>query len=261
MSKNLKGKSYNEVMNEWAAQRSFLQRSGSGLMRPGHGVTGVSRILGWIWRIALITLVPLLAYLGILRMYGRSEAFTAQLREGTRNYLNSGDVVVGGTQWDLNGDLRVSSVKIKGSPANFFHEAKIENISSWIPMPQVFRAGWHLKTVEASHATLTLRSGGTAIKTAAAGTNGEPRLLTAGWGIKPDFGVLEIDRYKTDHLTLSWGSTPSTTGGLADANAVLTRQTGGWDFAVTGGTFRQGWLDNLRVNSAKVTVDAQRGGY
>lgn len=257
MSKNLKGKSYNQVMNEWAAQRSFLRRAGSSLFSPSIGVTGTARLWGWFWRLLLLTGLPLLAYMGILRFHGKSAGFTRQLAAETKRFLDADSVEFKRSRWDMNGELRAELIKIKGSPRNIFSSVEISNLSTWITVPGIFRPQWHLKSVDAVRATVALRSGGpgAALTTA----NSEyPALLTAGWGINPDGSKLTVDRYQCDKLNLSWGTTPSTSGGLADSAVAVERTENGWGFVAAGGTFSQCWLDQVRLTEARIQIGTDK---
>jgi hypothetical protein len=254
--KSLKGKSYNEVMNEWAAQRSFLRRASTGLIRPGYDSMGMARVWGWVWRYMILAGIPLLLYLGVLKRYARGEGFLKQITTGTKQFLGADKVTLGATLWDLNGELRIQTLKVQGSPKNYFQDLKLENVSTWIKMPHVFKPDWHLKNVDTVKAIVSLRPGSSP-KTASVEENGA-RLLTAGWGISPDFSQLTIDRYHTGDLTLTWGGTPSTSGELTGSAAALSRSPKGWDLLIAGGTFRQGWFDQIRLAGAKLSIDSER---
>ncbi len=251
MNQKLKGKSYNQVMNEWKAQQSFLKRASTGMLRPGNDVTGASRIWGWIWRLLILTIIPLLIYMGIIRMHAKSGEFTDQLSVETKRFLGAESVAFHRSRWDWNGELRTEHVKITGAPANIFSSADLSHVNTWITAPGVFRSAWHLAKVTIASADVNLRAGA-APKTASAKITRE--LLTAGWGINPDFSQLTIDGYECGKLHLTWGATPSTTGGLAETTASLTRNGSGWDFTAAGGSFRQGWLSGIRVTNAAIRI-------
>lgn len=255
MSKNLKDKSYNEVMNAWAAQRSFLQRASTGLFRPPYGTHGVWLIWGWLWRVLILVGLPILFYMGILRLYTQGTDFSLLMARQTKRFLDAENVTFGRSRWDLDGELRAEHINIKGSKANIFHDLVIGDLRTVIPVPQVFKSAWHLDFVDTGSMTMTLRSGGAApaVRTAAAG-GGKPDVLTAGWGIKPDFSELQIDRYTSRSLTLRWGGTPATRGELTNSSAALSRTPGGWELLARDGSFRQGWLDQIHVGDAKINI-------
>ncbi|HEX2746901.1 MAG TPA: hypothetical protein VHM91_02795 [Verrucomicrobiales bacterium] len=253
--KNPKGKSYNEVMNEWAAQRSFLQRAGSGLLRPGFGVTGYARVWGWVWRFFLLVTIPLGVYAIILKLYGMSGEFTGQLSSQIKSRYGADHATFARTRWNVNGSFYSDGLKLRGAAGSFFHEMNFESLSTSIPLSEVFKADWHLKSVDTVKGTVSLRSGG-AGKVAV--REGVTQLLTAGWGIKPDFSKLVVDRYKADKLTLTWGGTPATSGGFADSATTLTRNEAGWELLALGGTFYQGWFDDVRLLGAKVQIGSGR---
>ena len=255
MNPKLKGKSYSEVMNEWKAQQSFLHRASTGFLRPGNDVTGILRWWSWTWRLLFMLVIPLLVYMGIIRIHAKTGEFTNQLASETKRFLGAESVTFHRSRWDWNGELRTEHVKITGAPANIFSSAELANVNTWITVPGVFKSAWHLAKVNIASGTVNLRAGAMP-KVAAA--KSPPPLLMAGWGIKPDFSKLTIDGYECGKLLLTWGNTPSTTGELADSNVSLMRNGPGWDFSATGGTFRQGWLNGLRVTSAAIRIGEDR---
>ncbi len=115
MNRNLKGKSYNEVMNEWAAQKHFLTRATGSLLTPGHHVTGAARLMAWFWRILLFLGVPALIYMAWLKVHGKSAAFTSQLAAETKKFLGADKVEIKRARWDLNGELRIEYMEATGA--------------------------------------------------------------------------------------------------------------------------------------------------
>jgi hypothetical protein len=253
MSKD-KGKSYTQVMNEWAAQRSFLRRASTGLLRPGHGVSGGARVWGWIWRIGIMILMPVLFYMGVLRLHGKSGLFTKQLADETKLFLGAESVAFQRARWDMNGELRVELIRIKGSPENIFSSAEIHNCSTMIRVPSVFRPDWHLESVDSTKATVALRSGAAGKSAVTAVAPSEPGYLTAGWGLNPDGSKVAVNRYRSNELTLTWGGSPATSGELSASNVSVARTQGGWNFRAVGGGFRQCWLDRIRVGEARIQI-------
>jgi|GEM_PF-6429943 len=256
MSKN-KDKTYTQVMNEWAAQRSFIRRTSTGLLCPAYGVTGMARVWGWIWRLCLMLTVPVVLYLWMLRTHGQSADFTTLLASETKRYLGADTVTFQRARWDLNGELRAEHISIKGAPENIFTSVAISNLSTTIPMPDAFRSEWHLKSVDAVQSSIELRAGSSARPVAAASTL-ETSVLAAGWGLNPDGSKLTVDRYQCDKLTLRWGSSPSTKGELVDSAARLTRTAEGWEFLTAGGIFQQCWLDRLRITDARILIGSDK---
>lgn len=254
MNRNDKGKSYNQLMNEWAAQKHFLTRATSSLIKPGHHVTGGARAVAWLWRLLLFTGIPLLVYMGWLRFHGKSGEFSAQLAAETKKYLDAEKVHFSRVRWDMNGELRVERMEATGAPQNFFASIEASNLKADIPVPRVFRKAWHLDSLTCTEAVMALRSGSTAKIAALA-----PPSLTAGYGLSPDFAQLTIGGYECENLKLTWGSTPSTIGEIAGSKASLVRAgDDGWDFTLAGGSFRQCWLDGLRITRAALHFGPDR---
>lgn len=256
MNRNLNDKSYNELMKQWAAQKNFLQRAASSLVRPGREVTGGVRFYSWAWRIAVLTGVPFLIYIGWLRIHGKSGEFTNQMAAQTKKFLNSGPVKFLKIRWDGNGELRLLRAEVEGGPNNWFSSMDLKNIDTFIPMPRVFYRAWDLEKVQCFEATVTLRAGSLP-KQASAGN--DPAVLAAGWGLNPDFARLKIGSYQADALTLKWGGQPSTQGVVTDSKAVLKPAEGaGWNLSLSGGTFKQCWLEGLKLTRGAVHIGADR---
>jgi hypothetical protein len=252
MRDQYKGKSYNQVMNEWAAQRSFLQRASSRLLRPPAGARGASLLMGWIWRLIVFILIPLLLYAGWMRVHMKSGEWTSEIQRGTQRYLNAASVTAMRSRWDFNGELRIEKITARGGLTSPFADLEASTLSTWITIPAVFKKEWHLKNVDAFKATVSLRNGLPAA-TAAVEDASRPVLLTAGWGISPDFSLLSIDTYTCRDLTLRWGASPATSGEIRGTRARFTRRSDGWDTTLEGGTARQGWLDGLKLSALKVS--------
>ncbi len=264
MNRNLKGKSYNEVMNEWAAQKHFLTRATSSLLMPGHHVTGGARVMAWFWRLLLFVGVPILIYMGWLRVHGKSGTFTNELAAETKKFLGADKVDFKRARWDLNGELRVEYMEAAGAPQNIFSSIIASNLDTYIPVPRVFKSRWELEKLGCSRAEIKLRSGSTP---RVARHDTVAPVLTAGYGLSPDFSQLSIAAYQCEDLTLSWGSTPSTTGKITGSKAAMVRAGEGlWDMSFEGGGFSQCWLDGLHITRATMRlgpdkVEISRGDF
>lgn len=252
MRDQYKGKSYNQVMNEWAAQRSFLKRAGSSLLRPPMSSQGGSLLWGWTWRLILMVLIPALLYMGWMRFHMKSGDWNIELQNQVKRHMGGAETTVRRARWDFNGELRMEKLSLKGAPSSFFAEAEAVNLATWITIPAVFKKAWHLKNVDAYSGAIHLRNGKPA--PAVANTDASPALLTAGWGISPDFSQLEIDSYSCRSLRLSWGSNPANAGALTGTAARMVRNGSTWETTFEGGTAQQGWLGNLKLTSLRVNI-------
>ena len=258
MKKDLRGKSYNEVMNEWAAQRSFLARAGGGLFSAGPG----RRILGWVIRVLCFVVIPLLAYVFLLRLHLRSEGFGKEVESQVANWLESPALRTRGASMDLDGEFRAAEITGTGGPDAVFQQIRINALSGQLPLGGFFRKDWHFRQLSAFSLSAVLRSGGMGSapppseKKTAAATH--PAVLTAGWGVTPDFSRLTFDRFATMRLSLAWGGSPATAGHLDECAVTATRSGDGWDVALWHGTFGQGWLDGLVLEKAQLRIATDR---
>ena len=258
MKKDLRGKSYNEVMNEWAAQKSFLARAGGGLFSAGPG----RRVLGWLIRVFCFIVIPLLGYGFLLRLHLRSEGFSKEVEGQMARWLESPGLRTRGASMDLDGEFRAAEVSGAGGPDAVFQQIRVNALSGHLPVAGFFRKDWHFRQLSAFSLAAVLRSGGMGSvpppsekKTAAAA---HPAILTAGWGVNPDFSQLTFDRFATMRLSLVWGGSPASAGHLDECSINASRSGDGWDVALWRGTFGQGWLDGLGLENAKLRIAPDR---
>ena len=105
-------------MADWEAQKSFVHKTAGGVFRPSTSLTGFAAIWGWAWRFILFILVPILAYLFLVVKYAKSKEFGKSLTEETQRYFGAGETSVRAARWDMDGNLRVGVVEVKGGPGN-----------------------------------------------------------------------------------------------------------------------------------------------
>lgn len=261
MKRDLKDKSYNQVMNEWAAQKEFLKRSQSSMFLPGHGG---SSILTWLARLAVLVILPLAVYGVLLRKHLRSESFGKELESQIALWLDSPKLKTKSVAMDLDGELRIQEISGDGGPKAPFARLKAEKITTSTRFKSLFGKAWHLRNISAFALTTHLRSGAASSipvippkKTAQLSTATTP-LLSAGLGVSPDFRQLSFDRFSTGNLNLTWGTGPATAGHLTHSVIIAQRSANGFDVLARGGDFGQGWLDGLRIGESTLSIANDR---
>ena len=274
------GKSYSEVMNEWAAQREFMGGNRSRLLHPPYDAHPVRKVLGYLGRLLVVIVIPLAVYLVLLGSYGKSKEFNKTMSDGIATVLAAEEVTTQGTAWQFDGMLVLKTMKATGSTGTFFERMEARGIGTRVPVPMVFRREWILPRVSVEDLSIALRSGGMgqvplyeldvdpedevrlpSLPPAAepppkTGALGLPpaQVLRAGYGISPDFKTLRINAVQTAHLNATWGFSPATVGGVLGMQTDLVRTATGWVISGNGGTFRQGWLDGMKVEKLAVTT-------
>lgn len=274
------GKSYSEVMNEWAAQREFMGGNRSRLLHPPFDAHPVRKVLGYLGRLVVVIVIPLVIYLVLLGSHVKSKEFNQMISDGIATVLNADKVTAHGGFWEFDGILALKSMKATGSSGAFFEQLEAQGIATRVPMPMVFRREWILPRVSIEDLSISLRSGGVgqvplyelkadpddevrlpslppAIDSAPkTGARGLPptKVLRAGYGVSPDFKALRINAVQTSHLNVTWGSSPATVGGVTGMQTDLARTSAGWVISGNGGQFRQGWLDGMKVEKLAVTI-------
>jgi hypothetical protein len=272
-------KSYNQLMNEWAAQRTFVRRMRSRIFHPPYDASIVGKILGYLWRLVVVVVAGLAVNLYLLSHHIGSEGFRRQMADEAAKYLHGTNVKVGQTSMPLTsfGKLNWSQVSAEGTPESFFRRMEAFDIS-WNLGLGVLKKNWEMDELYAQSVRIQLRSGSSgAASESEKGDKAAPedsrivvpefktgrvnppaRMLTAGWGVNPDFSSLKIRAFRTPNCTLIWGFSPTNTGAVIDSNARVEKSgDGAWNLTLTGGKFTQNWLRNLEVEgiSASITPD------
>lgn len=258
------GKTYSEVMNEWASQRNFVQESRSRLLHPPYDASPGMKVLGYLFRLMAAALVPLIAYVFLLNAYTSGPDFNKQLGAGVCEALQAGTAEPRASSWSFDGMLIMRGLKAKGRREAFFEQMDAENISTRVPIPMIFQKQWTLGRVSVGELDLILRAGGLGSVPAAAATTSKTGavqapeqnsgVLRAGYGIAPDFAALRINALQAGRLKAAWGKAPATVGGVSEMQTDATRTATGWTIAGKGGSLRQSWLDGLDIEKLALTL-------
>lgn len=275
-------KTYSEVMNEWAAQRHFVQANRSRLLHPPYDAHPAMKVLGYLGRVGVVLLLPLMVYGYLVYKHMRSPEFNKMISQGLATSLHAEEVKTRQARYSINGVLGMKALVAKGGPEAVYDRLEARNMGTRLPLTSVFRREWVLGRVSVDDLSVSLRSGGVgtvplyelkgdedeedvllpslpkgAPRTGAVARREAP-VLRAGLGISPDFAALRINGLQVARLHLTWGSGPTTAGGVTGMQTDLARGAGGWTMSGSGGEFRQGWLEGLKVDRLAATVGADR---
>lgn len=154
-------RTYNDVMNEWAAQREFLGQSRSRILHPPYDAPLPLKIFGYAWRLAVVVLAPLFVFGALLRNYAKSQDFNDDLQPAVLKHLGAAEGEVTGLAWQLDGRLNARTIEARGGPDSFYHELKAKIVTSHLPMPEVFRKSWLIQAVNVDQLSVFLRTGAT----------------------------------------------------------------------------------------------------
>lgn len=153
-------KTYSEVMNEWAAQRMIVHGNRSRILHPPYDANPFVKFLGYLWRLAVVLLVPLVVYLWLLLNHTSSTAFNKQISPGIAAAIGASSTATRGATWKMDGMLTVKSLEAKGGPQTFYEAIQARGIRSRLPLPMLLKKDWLLFRVSAEDVSIALRSGG-----------------------------------------------------------------------------------------------------
>lgn len=278
------GKSYSEVMNEWAAQQAFVKGSRSRILHPPYHAHPVARLAGYLVRLLILLIIPAIAYIWMLLQWASSKEFNSMLSKGLETTLDASPAETHGAGWQIGGQLIVRSMDATGAPGSFYETLHANTITTRVPAQMLFRKKWVLPTVNVADLQLNLRSGGLGTvpiydlkdedlnmepflriprsqtgpgRTGAVSQPDSGRILTAGYGVDPDFSTLVFDGIQISGLDVSWGVAASE-GSLVGTRSEINRTDGGWKVSATGGKFRQGWMEGWELSNTTIALEKSR---
>ena len=267
----MRDKTYSEVMNEWAAQRSFVMSTRSRILHPPYDAPLAVRAFGYLWRAAVVVLVPLAAFLYLVKDYVTSKPFKAGMEKGVISFFDAPRGKLDGVSWRMeNGKLGFRQLMVEDSP--WFDRLDAKDMITEVPLTRVFRKQWTFERLSVGELTVSLKSGVAGAvpvyefndedldparlrnSRPAGQEEPKPKLLRGGFGIDPDFKSLQLRLVQAGRLNLSWGGGGSTKGSLTGSSAELTKASRGWDFSAAGGEFSQSWMTGLKLVSWKAKL-------
>lgn len=288
-----RGKSYSEVMNEWAAQQAFVKSTRSRILHPPYDAHPAAKIVGYLVRLLILLIIPAGIYLALVLKWAGSNEFNTMMTKGLGPTLNAASVKTTGASWQLSGQLAMPALEATGAPGAFYEKLQAETVTTRVPVPMFIRRDWLLPRVSVSSLSLSLRSGGagtvpiyelkeedlnmepfmrdqapaapapskstkTGALIPAAKPPGTAHPLMAGYGISPDFNSLSFNTLLVSKLNLSWGGSAASAGSLTGTQAEVNRTTHGWKLNGTGGDFTQGWLNGWNIISTELDLTSAK---
>ena len=155
-------KTYADAMNEWASREgraSFTERSRVSMWMPDPFSHPLVKLIGYVWRLALIALLGAGVYWFMLRSHLGSKEFTAHLSTVVKDWIGADKVVISQIAW--TGDLALAQkLSLDGGTGSFFRSFEAEDVRFRVPMAMLMEKKWDLRRIDASMAKLELRSGG-----------------------------------------------------------------------------------------------------
>ena len=155
-------KSYADAMNEWASREgraSFTERSRVSMWMPDPFSHPLVKLIGYVWRLALIALLGAGVYWFMLRSHLGSKEFTAHLSTVVKDWIGADKVVISQIAW--TGDLALAQkLSLDGGTGSFFRSFEAEDVRFRVPIAMLMEKKWDLRRIDASMVKLELRSGG-----------------------------------------------------------------------------------------------------
>jgi len=268
-------KSYSDSMNEWAAQRDFIQGNRSRLLHPPYDAHPLAKLVGYLIRLLIVLAVPALIYLSLVMKFTGSKDFNDLFSQGMGTLLRAKSLTATKTAWSMDGMMTCSTLKATGGPDAFFESMEAKGLATRLPFQNLFKREWIWQRVSLQELKLALRSGGLGSQPASPSGPADtdaipglppplrktgalsappPQLMYAGYGIAPDFKLLKINGLQVAKLSATWGTSPTTSGSLTDIPLDMNRTTAGWVITAGSGIFELGWLGRMPLEKLAATM-------
>ena len=261
-----------------ADQRYLINRMRNRILHPPFESPWYGKVFGYSWRIGLTLLFLGIASYGLLKRKLASRGYRGVLAEEIGHRYNATNVFCGKAYSPMvSRSCVVSSLTADGAEGSFFKNLSAKNLQFDLGF-QFIRTDWTIDLLNIGELAIDLRTGGVEpvmatpdehlpapidpanravipeFKTGRTGTNHAP-LLTAGFGLRPDFNDLKINAYEATNVSLTWGFSTTTEGGLRKCDfASLYPATDGWKLLAKGGDFQQNWLKGLKLEEMEVLL-------
>ena len=285
-------KSYADAMNEWASREgraSFTERSRVSMWMPDPFSHPLVKLIGYVWRLALIALLGGGVYWFMLR---------AHLSTVVKDWIGADKVVISQIAW--TGDLALAQkLSLDGGAGSFFRSFEAEDVRFRVPMAMLMEKKWDLRRIDASMVKLELRSGGLGATASVPSTSDDvddamasfdPPVISApapkatlnaaapdpdlktetgsvdsrvldldlkkdGFNIAPKFKELGVRGLDATRFSAQWGSTSLTRGELTGAALSVTRtDDGAWVIESPSSQLSQNWLRGLQVTNLQARI-------
>lgn len=279
MSNPQRGKSYSQVMNEWAAQRSFVNRLRSRLIHPPYDAPWYGKVWGYAWRLGSLTLIVLSVGHVALKSRFAGGSFRGHIGEEMSKRYHATNVTCGRISFPLfQPGVQISAIGADGTPDSVFNRVDAYELGfdlGW----QYLKTDWNIDRLRINRMEMALKSGSAegssesdeSQKPGSSPSNLPDRvvapqfktgavtpknsLLTAGFGLNPNFGDLKIHSSTVGDLSMNWGFSTTTAGSIQGASAVLEEADGdALKLSLTGGKFSQNWLSGLKVENVESLI-------
>lgn len=269
-------------VNARAAQRYLINQMRSRILHPPYEAPLLGKIYGYAWRVvAVLAVVGVVSY-GFMKRRMRGAAFRADLAEEFAQHFHATNVTCGKTNSPMfKNNCSIAALLAEGAEGSFFTKLDAHALDFDLGY-QFIRTDWTLEQLNINQLNLHLRTGGippVIPESPAASPSSPPpperavipefktgrmhpapsHLMTAGFGMRPDFAELEIKSYEVSDLGLSWGYSNTTEGSVQKTTATYRPEPDGrWKLVAKGGEFQQNWLKGLKMDDLEVLVGPEQ---
>ena len=208
------------------------------------GIVGNYSLIKQFWNFFLKFLIVVAAAIGIgyllLNRHFGSESYSEKISDQISEVLGAEDLKASGFS-RARGQGSFRELEIEGGDKSFFIEADILALSG----PFTFLAGvteqWSPEEIRLRSATIQLKAGGK-----------EAEMEEAFAGIIESFSGSKLSLVAIDSLNVDWGYSKLTYGTIVGTSFRADWVNGEWLISLSGGSFTQNWLKDLKLKSAEM---------
>lgn len=224
---------FNEQMNEWVSRQGVWFQ----LRHAADGQTLISRLLRLSLRVVIFLIIIAVGVWFYLIKRVDSSSFRENVRQSIETNLKGEGCEVGTFKKERD-VANLSYLKIKGTKDSFYHHLEARGIRMNMGIADGLVGSWNAENLVMDQLEANIKAGDSDDGTAA----GAFKSLFI-----PEDGF-EFERIECKDATLTWGYSEHNQGAISGAYLTGFRENDGWRIELAGGTFRQNWLKNLKIN-------------
>ncbi len=230
-------------MSNWVGGQGLIfQLTHGGSVRGAHSSIGVW-LTRMVFRLVVLAAVAALFFWVYLMKRADLGWFQAELNERITLALGVDEATAGGIE-RTRGHLEISKMELVGGEESFFDQAHIRGLRTKMGLLDGVLVVWNGGAISIEELHLELR----------AGSESDDLGAKMFQGIFQESERFKFSRVEVDHATIRWGYSGVTSGSIDGAQIRSGRDGDGWHLIVTGGTFSQNWIKQLKIERMEIAI-------
>jgi len=254
--------SYNQVINEWQRREGFGWKLRNRWLVPYSGLPGTKKVIGWIWRLGVVFLGPLVLFSKCTESRLDSDQYSNSFARGLGEALGAEVEMDDPIRWGTAGPSIGKRLRVtwpEGSPIAMAEA--YSTIIGGISKRERLGCSWDADNLDIVRLELIVDGadperiplGNQTLEVAHENLPARPTLLAAGFLQPPAGGRWTFQQVRVQNFNIRWGQ-QNNRGEILDSRVDLRKKDGKWVGTLTGGTLVQNWV-HVKLGKADLSWD------